>query len=171
MQKGDPRAAFQLLSAEAQRNYGPKGVEQLMAEHRDELVVAGQATASALARLEASASIEFADDRAARVMLERGRFRIAAAGAFPAAAATPLDALRELREVLARRSFAGLLRVLTRDRAQTLEASLEDLVKALNEPSSLELELEGRRAVAKLPGGHKIELEREDGLWRVKEFD
>jgi len=171
VQKGDANAAYGLLSETAQKSLGPQGVALLLVEHQKELGSAAQAAAAPHARLEASATVAFPDDRSARVMLERGRFRVAAAGAFPAAAATPLDALRELREVLTRRSFQGLLRVLTRDTAQTLDASLEDLVKALDEPSSVEIELEGRRATAKLPGGHRIELEREDGVWKVKEFD
>jgi hypothetical protein len=171
VQKGDAAAAYDLLSDDARRAFGRKGVVELLEQHRKELAQRGQAAAAPHARLEASATVTFADDRSARVMLERGRYRVAAAGAFPAAAATPLDALRELREVLSRRSFGGLLRVLTRDSAQTLEGSLEDLLKALDEPSSVDIELEGRRAVAKLPGGHRIELEREDGVWKVKEFD
>jgi hypothetical protein len=171
MKKGDTDTAYELLSDDARRSFGRKGVAELLGQHRQELAQRGQATAAPHARLDASATVTFADDRSARVMLERGRYRVAAAGAFPAAAATPLDALRELREVLGRRSFRGLLRVLTRDTAQTLEGSLADLLKALDEPSSVDIELEGRRAVAKLPGGHRVELEREDGVWKVKEFD
>lgn len=171
MQKGDADAAYELLSDGAKRSFGRKGVAELIEQHRKELTQRGQAAAAPHARVEASALVTFADDRSARVTLERGRYRVAAAGAFPAAAATPLDALRELREVLSRRSMRGLLRILTRDTAQTLEGSLEDLLKALDEPSSVDIELEGRRAVAKLPGGHRVELEREDGVWKVKEFD
>jgi hypothetical protein len=171
MKKGDAAAAYEMLSADAQQSFGRRGVADLLEQHRRELAQRGQATATPHARLEASATVAFAGDRSARVMLERGRYRVAAAGAFPAAAATPLDALRELREVLARRSYQGLLRVLSRDTAQTLEGSLEDLLEALDEPSSVDIELEGRRAFAKLPGGHRVELEREDGVWKVKEFD
>lgn len=171
MQKGDADAAYELLSDEAKRSFGRKGVAELISQHRKELTQRGLAAASPNARVEAAAVVTFPDDRSARVTLERGRYRVAAAGAFPAAAATPLDALRELREVLARRSLRGLLRILTQDTAQSLEGSLDDLMKALDEPSSVDIELEGRRAVAKLPGGHRVELEREDGVWKVKEFD
>jgi hypothetical protein len=52
-----------------------------------------------------------------------------------------------------------------------LEGNLRELVNALDEPSTLEIELEGRRATAHLPGGHIVKLEREDGVWRVKDFD
>jgi hypothetical protein len=105
------------------------------------------------------------------VVLEEGRFRVAAAAALPAGAESPRDALRELRDVLAQRSFAGLLRVLTQESAQSLDGGLEDVVQALAEPSTVPIEVEGRRATARLPGGHTVTLEREDGIWRVKEFD
>ena len=73
--------------------------------------------------------------------------------------------------MLARRSVAGLLRVLTRESAESLDTGLSKLVEALAEPASVELDVEGRRATAQLPGGHKVTLEREDGIWHVKDFD
>jgi hypothetical protein len=35
----------------------------------------------------------------------------------------------------------------------------------------VQIDVEGRRATARLAGGHTVTLEREDGIWRVKEFD
>lgn len=171
VRSGDENAMYSLLSTASRQTHGKQGVARVLAQHRRELLVMAQAAASTKARLDTTAQVFYADDRSARVVLEGGRFRVAALGALPAAAASPRDALRELREVLARRSVAGLLRVLTRDTAQTLESSLQDLVKALDEPSTVEIELDGRRATAHLPGGHTVELEREDGVWRVKDFD
>lgn len=168
---GDEEAAFALLSASAQRAQGRQGVQRVFAQHHQELAALAEATVAPNARLATTADVRFPGDRSARVVVEDGRYRIAAVSALPAAAATPRDALRELRAVLARRSFAGLLRVLTRDTAQSLEGNLRDLVNALDEPSTLEIDLEGRRATAHLPGGHIVKLEREDGVWRVKDFD
>ena len=168
---GDESAMYSLLSTASRQAHGKQGVARLLAQHRRELLVVAQGAASTKARLDTTAVVSYADDRSARVVVEDGKFLVAALGALPAAAATPRDALRELREVLARRSVAGLLRVLTRDTAQTLESSLQDLAKALGEPSTVEIELDGRRATAHLPGGHTVKLEREDGVWRVKDFD
>jgi len=104
-------------------------------------------------------------------VLEDGAFRVEAAAALPARAASPEDALRELREVLARRSFAGVLRVLTVDAARSLDAQLASVVEALGDPATVDIEVDGRRATARLPGGHTVKLEREDGAWRVRDFD
>lgn len=171
VEHGDANAAQALLDERGRRAHGQKGVAESLRQHRKELLETARATTSSGARLETTATVSFRDDRAARVVVEEGRYRIAAAGAFPAAAVTPLDAIRELREVLRRRSFAGLSRVLSRDTGRTLEAGVQDLVNALDEPSTLDIDVEGRRAVARLPGGQQIELVREDGVWRVKDID
>jgi len=171
VEAGDASAAYALLSDRARRAYGREGVGRLLSSERRELLALGRGAAAPNAVLETSADVDFGNDRRARVVLEDGRYRIAAAGALPVGAATPRDALRELRDVLARRSVAGLLRVLTRESAESLATGLDQLVEALAEPSSVELDVEGRRATAQLPGGHTITLEREDGIWHVKDFD
>lgn len=171
MEAGDEAAVYALLTSSARRAQGEAGVERLLASERKELVSLARAAAAPNAVLQTSADVDFDNDRRARVVLEDGRFRVAAAGALPAGAVTPRDALRELRDVLARRSVAGLLRVLTRESAEELDTGLAQLVEALSEPASVELDVEGRRATAQLPGGHTVTLEREDGIWHVKDFD
>jgi len=171
VQARDEAAMYELLTDSARREHGREGVARLLATDREELLGLGRAATASTAVLETHADVSFGGDRTARVVLEEGRFRVAAAAALPAGAASPRDALRELRDVLAQRSFAGLLRVLTRESAQSLDGGLEDVVEALAEPSTVAIEVEGRRATARLPGGHTVTLEREDGIWRVKEVD
>jgi hypothetical protein len=168
---GDGDALYALLTDSARREHGRDGVGRFLATDREELLALGRAATARTAVLQTSADVTFAGDRRARVVLEDGQYRVAAAGALPAGATSPRDALRELRDVLSQRSFAGLLRVLTRASSQSLGDGLEDLVEALTEPSTLQIDVEGRRATAQLPGGHTVTLEREDGIWRVKEFD
>ena len=165
LQRGDTDAVYALLSTSAREALGHKGVEQVLARDRTELIAAAASATSANSRVETS------EERIASVVLEDGAFRVEAAAALPARAASPEDALRELREVLARRSFAGLLRVLTADAARSLDAQLASVVDALGDPATVDIEVDGRRATARLPGGHTVKLEREDGAWRVRDFD
>jgi hypothetical protein len=171
VQTKDEEAMYALLTDAARRAHGRDGVARLLATDRDELLGLARATTASSAVLETHADVSFGGDRTARVVLEEGQFRVAAAAALPAGAESPRDALRELRDVLAQRSFAGLLRVLTRESAQSLDGGLEHVVEALAEPAAVPIDVEGRRATARLPGGHTVTLEREDGIWRVKEFD
>src|SRR5262245_56791874 len=171
LQRGDSRAVYELLSKSARQALGPQGIEALLNRDRKELLASAAAVTSANARVETLARVSYSDARVASVVLEDGSFRVAAAAALPVHAASPEDALQELREVLARRSFAGLLRVLTADAGRSLDAHLASVVEALWDPATVEIEVDGRRATARLPGGHTVKLEREDGAWRVRDFD
>jgi hypothetical protein len=170
--RGDAETVYGLLSGSAQQALGRGGVKQVLERDRKELVAAAASATSANARVETLARVNYSSgEHSASLVLEDGKFRIAAAAALPAHAASPEDALQELREVLTRRSFAGLLRVLTVDAGRALDAQLASVVEALGDPATVELEVDGRRATARLPGGHTVKLEREDGAWRVRDFD
>jgi hypothetical protein len=121
--------------------------------------------------VEARARVRFADGEAATLDVEDGAFRVEAAYALPAGARTPADALAELRRVLARRSYAGLVRVLTERARSALEADLRSLVEGLESPEGLQVDVTGDTATAEVPGGHEVKLKREGGVWRVEDFD
>lgn len=171
LQRGDADAAYALLSESARQAYGREGVKRVLARDREELLAVVAAATSQNAQLETLARVGYGDGHSASVVLEDGAFRVAAAAALPARATTPEAALLELREVLARRSFAGLLRVLTADAGSTLDSHLTSVVAALADPGAVEIEIDGRRATVRLRGGHTVKLEREDGAWRVRDFE
>lgn len=171
LERGDEDAVYALLSESARQAWGREGVQRMLARDRKELLVVASAATAPTAQLETSARVTYADGHSAAVVLEEGAFRVAAAAALPAHAATPEAALQELREVLARRSFAGLLRVLTADAGRSLDSHLTSVVEALADPAAVDLEIDGRRASVRLPGGHTVKLEREDGAWRVRDFE
>jgi hypothetical protein len=171
LQRGDVDAVHAMLSESARQAWGREGVRRILARDGKELLAVAEATTTPNAQLETSARVTYGDGHSASVVLEDGAFRVAAAAALPAHAATPEAALQELREVLARRSFAGLLRVLTADAGTTLDSHLASVVAALADPAAVEMEVDGRRATVRLRGGHTVKLEREDGAWRVRDFD
>jgi hypothetical protein len=171
LERGDSNTVYALLDESSQQALGREGVTQVLTRDRQELLLAARAAGADNARLETVARVSFEDDRSALLVLEDGQFKLAAAAALPARADTPEDALRELRDVLERRSFAGLLRVLTEDASQTLSGHLEGVVEALGDPGTVQIEVDGRRATARLPGGHTVTMEREDGAWRIRDFD
>src|SRR5690606_15063917 len=103
--------------------------------------------------------------------LRDGRFWVTAAGALPGGSRTPEQALEQLRRVLARRSYAGLMRVLTPSTRAAIEQDLRSLVEGLERPDTLEVEVSGDAATVEVPGGHSVKLKREGGVWRVEDFD
>ena len=88
----------------------------------------------------------------------------------PAGARTPEQALEQLRRVLARRSFAGLMRVLSPATRSAIEGDLRSLVTGLEHPEGLEVSIVGDSATVQVPGGHEVKLRREAGVWHVEDF-
>jgi hypothetical protein len=171
LQRRDPDAVRALLTASARRAFNEDDVRQVLARDGQDLLALAQGASAAGARVEARARVVYPEEQAALLVWEDGDYRIEAAGALPARADSPVDALQELRAVLTRHSFSGLLRILTRDAAQSTSALLNSMLDALVDPASAEIEVDGRRATAHLPGGHVIKLEREDGTWRIRDID
>src|SRR5690606_38469092 len=114
--------------------------------------------------------VRYDDGEVVTLDLEEGGFRVTAADALPAAAKTPEQALGQLRRVLARRSYAGLLRVLSPRTRAAIEQDLRTLVDGLEEPDSLDVEIVGDRATVTVPGGHHVILQRQDGVWHVDDW-
>jgi hypothetical protein len=96
---------------------------------------------------------------------------VTSAGALPGGAKTPQEALDQLRRVVARRSYAGLMRVLSPTTRAAIERDLRALVDGLDHPSTLNVNVTGDAAVVVVPGGHEVRLRRDGGVWRVENFD
>lgn len=168
---GDHQAVYQLLSRQAQRSLGADRVKQLVAEQRQELASNANHLKAKEAQTEVAVQARFIDGDTALLSWEQGELRVDAAAALPSHASTPEQALVELRAVLQRRSYPGLLGVLTRNSAAGFEAQLDSLVGALSDAPYLHIEIVDNRAVISLPEGHKVELWKEDGLWKVHDFE
>jgi hypothetical protein len=117
------------------------------------------------------AQLRFEDGEEASLELRGGRFWVTSAGALPGGARTPEEALDQLRRVAARRSYAGLLRVLTPRTRAAIEEDLRSLVEGLERPDTLGVQVKGDTAAVDVPGGHHVRLRREGGIWRVEDFD
>jgi len=143
----------------------------LVSDERGELAEQARALEGRDVRVDATARLRFADGEEAALDLHDGRYWVTAAGALPGGARTPEEALDQLRRVLARRSYAGLLRVLSPQTRASVESDLRALVDGLGEPGALPVQLTGDVAVVVVPGGHSVKLRREGGVWRVDDFD
>jgi hypothetical protein len=169
--KGDADAIYEMLSEKSKRGLSKDEVKKLVADERAELSDQAKAVTAPGVVVKARAKVRYGDGEDASLELEGDEFRIATADALPAGARTPQQALSQLRRVLARRSYAGLMQVLTSSTRSAIEADLRSLVKGLEEPEALEVDQTGDSATIQIPGGHKVKLKREGGVWRVEDFD
>jgi hypothetical protein len=169
--RGDSSALYAMMTSSARKARSKDDVDRLVAEERGELAEQARAIASKDARVDARARLRFEDGEEAALDLREGRFWVTSAGTMPGGAATPEEALDELRRVVARRSYAGLVRVLSPSTRAAIEEDLRALVTGLERPDTLQVQTNGDAASANVPGGHHVRLKREGGIWRIQDFD
>lgn len=169
--RGDGDAIYEMMTSSAQKSRSREDVKRLVAEQRGELAEQAKSITAKDARVEAVARLRYEDGEEAQLELKEGRFWITSSGALPGGSRTPEQALDQLRRVLARRSYAGLMRVLTPSTRAAIEQDLRSLVTGLERPETLHVEVAGDGAVVTIPGGHSVKLKREGGVWRVDDFD
>jgi len=169
--KGDSDAIYAMLSEKSQRGLSKDEVRRIVGEEKAELEAQAKALAAPGVTIKSRARVKYPDGEEATLELSGGACRISAADALPAGAKTPAQALEQLRRVLARRSYAGLLRVLSPATRSAIENDLRSLVLGLENPEGLEVQVAGDRATVQIPGGHEVKLRREAGVWHVEDFD
>ena len=169
--RGDSTAIYAMMTVTAKTARSSEDVRRLVAEERDELTDQARAITSKEARVAARARLRFEDGEEAALDLRDGQFWLTSAGSLPGGAATPEEALDELRRVVARRSYAGLVRMLSASTRAAIERDLGALVTGLERPDTLQIQTNGDAASANVPGGHHVRLKREGGIWRVEDFD
>jgi hypothetical protein len=169
--RGDADAIYEMMTTSAQKSRSRDDVRRLVKEQRGELSEQAKLVTARDARVEATARLRYEDGEEAQLELRDGRFWITSSGALPGGSRTPEQALDQLRRVLARRSYAGLMRVLTPSTRAAIEQDLRSLVSGLERPETLHVQVTGETAVVTVPGGHTVKLKRDAGVWRVDDFD
>jgi hypothetical protein len=169
--KGDARAIHGMLSERSRKSLAVSDVERILADERAELAMQAKAMQDPSTVVRASARVRYADGEDATLDVEEGSFHISSADALPAGARTPNEALEQLRRVLARRSYAGLMRVLSPSTRSAIESDLRSLVDGLAHPDGLEVQVSGDVASVQIQGGHFVRLRRDGGVWKVEDFD
>lgn len=169
--RGDGDAIYEMMTTSAQKSRSREDVKRLVAEQKGELAEQAKQITARDARVEATARLRYEDGEEAQLELRDGRFWITSSGALPGGSRTPEQALDQLRRVLARRSYAGLMRVLTPSTRAAIEQDLRSLVNGLERPETLHVQTQGDSATVTVPGGHSVKLKRDGGVWRVDDFD
>jgi hypothetical protein len=169
--RGDADAIYAMMTAASRQARSRGDLQKMIALERGELADQAKDLSHADVRVEATARLRYADGEEAALELREGRYWVTAAGALPGGARTPEEALEQLRRVLARRSYAGLMRVLSPATRAAVENDLRSLVDGLTDPATLSVQVTGENAVVPVPGGHQVKLKRDGGVWRVDDFD
>ncbi len=98
-------------------------------------------------------------------------FRVSETSALLGFAVTPEEALMGLRRALELPDYTLLLQLLTDEVREQVESRRRALVEALAELRALDVATQGDRAIITTADGHRVELELESGVWRVRDFE
>lgn len=169
--RGDAEAIYGMMTSASQKARSKEEIRRIVDSERTELAEQAKELRGVGVRVEATARLRFDDGEEAALELREGRYWVTAAGALPGGARTPEEALDQLRRVVARRSYAGLMRVLSPTTRAMIEADLRGLVTGLEKADTLPVQVNGDVAQVVVPGGHSVRLKREGGVWRVENFD
>lgn len=169
--RGDDDALYGMMTTTARETYSKDDVRKLVREQREELRERGTDLQAAGTSVRAFARLRYDDGEEVQLDLYGGRFWITAAGSMPGGSRSPEAALDQFRRVLARRSYAGLMRVLSPSTRAAIEQDLRSLVEGLEHPETLRVKPLGDVANVQVPGGHTVKLKRDNGIWRVEDFD
>jgi hypothetical protein len=169
--RGDADGLYAMMTRASREARTKADAKAMIDGERDELAEQGRDLQRPDARVEATARLRYGDGEEASLDLRGGRYRVTAAGTLPGGARTPEQALDQLRRVLARRSYPGLMRVLSGATRAAVENDLRALVDGLTQPDTLPVQVDGDGAVVAVPGGHQVKLKRDAGVWRVDDFD
>jgi hypothetical protein len=168
--QGDSDAIYRMLSERSRRELGRSGTARLIADTKKELALQAEALGRPDVPIDAVAAVRYEDGENALLELEDGVFKVGSAAALPSAPRTPAQALEDLRQALARRSYAAFLRLLSAETQSALESDLSAVVRGLEDPETLDVQVRGDAAEVELPGGHVVKLKRERGVWRIEDL-
>lgn len=168
--KGDAGGIYALMTKDARRTYGERRTRELVADTRAELARKAAALGRPDTRISGEATVLLTDGTRVELTLDPDGFRVAAADTLPSTARTPSEALDGLRRALARRSYFALLRVLSHEARGELETDVRSLARALEEPATLAVRIDGDRAEVDVGAGHLVTLRRDRGSWYVEDI-
>jgi hypothetical protein len=168
LEAGDAARAYGLLDETTRGEVTQEQFATLLEENRAELVA--QAAQLKQGRVLTHALVRIKNGERVGLVLEDGRWVIEGGVADAAAMRTPQDTIHALRRALARRSLAGLQRVLARQQRAEIEAEIQQFLEDTEDELDLDVEVRGDNAVVRTSGGRAVFMTREAGEWRVVEI-
>ncbi len=170
--ESSPEEAYDLLSQEQRARMSRQEFVETAQEHPEEVEAQARQLGLQLAEpIPVWAEIRLADGEVVTLVLEEGEWRIADGPAGAISLASPLQTVRALRRSLRRRSYAAVLRVLSREARSQLEDEITRIIDGLEDEEDLRIEVTGNRARVIYDENHFIELVREDGAWVVVDMN
>lgn len=171
---GDADALHGMLTKRSQAEISKAEVARIVKESPGELKDQAAQITKKSDTITTVAVLQYEDGSSVALELENGVFRIASAGHLPAGGASPEQTALAFRDVLKRRSYPGILRLLSPSLRAAVEGQLKGLETALDQPDATKMSTpnaNGDEVEIKLQNGHRLRLKRIDGKWYIDNFE
>ena len=164
--RNDVDTVYDLLDEKGREALGRDGVARMIRRERKEFGQLGKELKRSRVRQKAIFHAHDGEDFA--LTFEHGAYRVENASIVTEGSDTPTEAMAKLRSALLRRSYVSLLPLLSKATRAMVEAELRGFAKSLQDPETLNIRVDGSKAIVTLPDGHIVTLEREDDLWWIE---
>jgi hypothetical protein len=162
-----PEQAYALLDAGVRRRVSKNAFLRRWRAHRAELLTQAQQLETSLGRQpEIRARVNYGAGLRPHLVYVGNQWKINEDITTPRTR-TPLEALQALIQAMEHHDYQGLVRLLSK----AARAGLEDRLTKLKKGIHMEIEVTGNRARLQYDPQYKIELHKEEGQWKIDEFD
>jgi hypothetical protein len=171
--RNDPQAAYALLSEEQRRRISEREFSERWRATVAERQAQAENAREALAGRGASqaAELHFSDGRSLALVRESSGWRLAAARPLEPGGTTPQDVVRRFTQALEARDFDGVMQLLGDPLRGVIERELAERLARLKTAGAKDVQVDGDRARIRFDDRYFIELKRENGHWRVADFN
>lgn len=172
VEQGELDEAYELLSEAERQRVSLEEFQRAARENPEELASQVRELRRQMADpIPVRAEVRLESGDVATFELYEGRWRIAEGAAGAVSLTSPVQTLRALRRALQRRSYRGVLRVLSREARAQVEDEVVRIIEGIEDEESLTIEITGNRARIVYDDTHFLELQREDGEWMIVDMN
>jgi hypothetical protein len=169
----EPRAAWAGLSDELRRRIPEREFAERWRATALERRAQAEAAREPLAAYGAAqtAELHLADGRTLTLVRESAGWRLAAARPREPGGASPEEAVRRFAQALEAHDFDGVMQLLGDPLRGIIERELADRLARLKATAAKGVKVDGDRARIRFDDRYFIDLKRENGQWRVADFN
>lgn len=166
-----PDLAYDLLDEAVRRRVSKNEFSTRWRNARGELEDQARGLESAKTKPAVRATVTFGDGVTADLVFIKGEWRISEGITVKLQAATPTDALRAFVKAVEERDYQAVMQLVSKSMRETIEREISDRLERLKKSLDREIEVTGNKARFQYDRRYKIELIKEDGQWKILDFD
>jgi len=166
-----PDLAYDLLDETVRRRVSKNEFTTRWRSAQEELEDQARGLESGTVKPAVRATVEFGDGVTADLVFVDGEWRISEGITVKLQTATPTDALRAFVKAVEERDYRAVMKLVSKSMRETIEREISDRLERLKKGLDREIEVTGNKARFQYDRRYKIELIKEDGQWKILDFD